>query len=151
LAELSAMASETRSTRGLNLPHFLTSKRRAGLLDAIQRGLEVPEDQLPRPIRVHSRRMSRSELDVSDRLAKVRDLNARDLNIDPTLIASKATLYALGRNDPDAWDALMPWQRDLLEKLPTPGSSQLAASGHATEGTLESDGDDRQPPLVGLD
>jgi ribonuclease D len=151
LSELSAAASETRSTRGLNLPHFLTSKRRAGLLDAIQRGLEVPESQLPRPIRVHSRRMTRAELDVSDRLAQVRDAHARELGIDPTLIASKATLYALGRNDPAAWEGLMPWQRNLLEK---PQASRPAATPAPTltpSNAPEADGEDRQLPLCGLD
>lgn len=151
LAELATAASETRTTRGLNLPHFLTSKRRAGLLEAIQRGLEVPEERLPRPIRVHSRRMSRSELDVSDRLAQVRDLNARDLNLDPTLIASKATLYALGRNDPDAWDALMPWQRGLLQKRLEPTSRPPSCTPHVAPVTSESDPGDRQSPWVGLD
>jgi hypothetical protein len=95
--------------------------------------------------------MSRSELDVSDRLAKVRDLNARELSIDPTLIASKATLYALGRNDPDAWNALMPWQRDLLERPPasTPASGTKSAQEMAV--SAESDEEEFQPPLVGLD
>jgi hypothetical protein len=95
--------------------------------------------------------MSRSELDVSDRLAKVRDLNARELSIDPTLIASKATLYALGRNDPDAWDALMPWQRDLLEKPPASRPASGTNSAQETAVTDESDEEEFQPPLVGLD
>ncbi len=155
LAELSAAASETRSNRGLNLPHFLTSKRRAGVLEAIQRGLEVPENRLPRPIRVQSRRMTRAELDVSDRLAKVRDLNARELGIDPTLIASKATLYALGRNDPEAWSDLMPWQRRLLEKPPAAGSSSARVPESTplsrTAVAHEPDDHDRQMPLCGLD
>lgn len=159
LAELAAAASETRTTRGLNLPHFLTSKRRAGLLDAVQRGLEVPEDSLPRPIRVHSRRMTRAELDVSDRLARVRDLNAQELGIDPTLIASKATLFALGRHDPEAWADLMPWQRELLEKppakRPAAGSHPLPARGGAPNAETPKDvrGDDDAPstPVYGLD
>jgi ribonuclease D len=121
------------------------------LLDAIQRGLEVPESQLPRPIRVHSRRMTRAELDVSDRLAQVRDAHARELGIDPTLIASKATLYALGRKDPAAWEGLMPWQRNLLEK---PLASRPAATPAPTltpANATEADDEDHQPPLCGLD
>ena len=154
LAELAAAASETRSARGLNLPHFLTSKRRAGLLEAIQRGLEIAEDRLPRPIRVHSRRMTRAELDVSDRLAKIRDLNARELGIDPTLIASKATLFALGRNDPEAWSGLMPWQRALLETPPatrTPSRRSAQPVLPAEAKSAEPEDDDHQPPLCGLD
>jgi ribonuclease D len=159
LAELAAAAAETRTHRGLNLPHFLTSKRRAGLLEAVQRGLEVPEERLPRPILVHSRRMTRAELDVSDRLARVRDLNARDLGIDPTLIASKATLFALGRHDPEAWSDLMPWQRNLLETppakraygvvdAPTPREDRPGAD--PAPGTNRDD-EDRATPVYGLD
>ena len=157
LAELSAAASETRTTRGLNLPHFLTSKRRSGLLDAIQQGLEVPENRLPRPIRVHSRRMTRAELDVSDRLAQIRDTHARELGIDPTLIASKATLYALGRNDPDAWECLMPWQRNLLEKpqtssRPAPTRAPALEPPNAPDAPdADVDDEERQLPLCGLD
>ena len=154
LAELSAAASETRTTRGLNLPHFLTSKRRSGLLDAIQQGLEVPENRLPRPIRVHSRRMTRAELDISDRLAQVRDIHARELGIDPTLIASKATLYALGRNDPDAWEGLMSWQRNLLEKPLTPSRpapTRAPALETSNAPDAADDDEEHQLPLCGLD
>lgn len=159
LAELATAAAETRTHRGLNPPHFLTSKRRAGLLEAVQRGLEVPEERLPRPIRVHSRRMTRAELDVSDRLARVRDLNARDLGIDPTLIASKATLFALGRHDPEAWSDLMPWQRNLLETPPAKRTSGVVDAPAPREnrpgadpapGTNRDD-EDRATPVYGLD
>lgn len=115
LSELAAEAAGKGTTRGLNLPHFLTSKRRADLIAAIRRGLEIPDEQRPRQVRVHSRRMTRSELDEADRLGKRRDTHAKELGIDPTLIASKSTLYALGRNDPTAWDDLLPWQYALLK------------------------------------
>ncbi len=114
MAEIAAEAASKNSTRSLTLPHFLTSKRRADLVAAVRRGLEVPEDQRPRPIRVHSRRMTREELDEADRIGKRRDQKAKELGIDPTLIASKATLFALGRNEPGAWDDLLDWQYDLL-------------------------------------
>jgi ribonuclease D len=134
------------------LPNFLTSKRRSGLLDAIQQGLEVPENRLPRPIRVHSRRMTRAELDVSDRLAQIRDTHARELGIDPTLIASKATLYALGRNDPDAWEGLMSWQRNLLEKpLTSSRPAPTRAPAVPPSSVPEADDEERQLPLCGLD
>ena len=46
---------------------------------------------------------------------KRRDARATELQLDPTLIASRATLSDLARN----WDKyvkeLMKWQRDLLE------------------------------------
>jgi ribonuclease D len=114
LSSLAAEASEKKSVRGLTLPHFLTPKRRADLLAAVRRGLDVPEAERPQPIRVHSRRMTRSELDEADRITQRRDARGTELGIDPTLIASKSTLFALGRNDPGAWDDLLPWQHALL-------------------------------------
>jgi hypothetical protein len=37
------------------------------------------------------------------------------VGIDPTLVASKSTLYALARKDPGSWEGLLPWQRGFLE------------------------------------
>jgi hypothetical protein len=38
------------------------------------------------------------------------------LGIDPTIIAARASLFALAREDrPEEWDALLPWQRELLK------------------------------------
>jgi hypothetical protein len=97
--------------------------------------------------------MTRAELDVSDRLAQIRDTHARELGIDPTLIASKATLYALGRNDPDAWECLMPWQRNLLEKplnsRPAPTRAPAVETSNAPDAA--DDDEERQLPLCGLD
>ena len=114
LTSLADEASVKGSSRGLDFPHFLTSKRRSGLTTAVDRGLDTPEGRLPQPIRTDSRRMSRSELDEAERLGQRRDARATELNLDPTLVASKATLFALGRRDPQAWKALLPWQRALL-------------------------------------
>lgn len=114
LSDLADQASLKQDARGIKLPPFLTSRRRHGVTEAIGRGLEVPATDRPVHVRVRSRRMTTAELDRSEDLRKVRDRRAGELGIDPTLIASKATLFALGRNDADAWDGLLPWQRALL-------------------------------------
>jgi hypothetical protein len=98
--------------------------------------------------------MTRAELDVSDRLAQIRDTHARELGIDPTLIASKATLYALGRKDPDAWEGLMPWQRNLLENPQTssrPAPTRAPALETSNAPDAADDDEERQLPLCGLD
>jgi hypothetical protein len=73
------------------------------------------------------------------------------LGIDPTLIASKATLFALGRHDPEAWSGLMPWQRELLEKAPTTRPKPRGTPDPVSPPIHEPDHDDRQPPICGLD
>ena len=114
LSDLADQASFKQDARGLKVPPFLTSRRRQGLLEAIGRGLEVPASDRPVHVRARSRRMTTAELDRSEDLRKVRDRRADGLGIDPTLIASKATLFALGRGDAGAWDGLLPWQKSLL-------------------------------------
>jgi ribonuclease D len=47
-------------------------------------------------------------------LKKIRDSVATDLQLDPTLIAPKATLEQLSRNETEALESLMPWQRTCL-------------------------------------
>jgi ribonuclease D len=115
LSDIAAEAAGKQTARGLKLPHFLTPKRRADLVEAVKRGLDVPPDLRPNNVRVQGRRMTRAEIARADDIRKRRDLHARELNIDPTLIAAKSTLYALGRNEAGAWDELLPWQRDLLK------------------------------------
>ena len=85
------------------------------LFEAIDRGLAVPEADRPQHIRVRSRRMSGAELDYADVLKERRDKRGAELEIDPTIIASRGTLFALGRKEPGEWERLLPWQRDILK------------------------------------
>jgi hypothetical protein len=48
-------------------------------------------------------------------LEKRRDARAHDLDIDPTIIASRATLGDLSRNWEKHAAELMNWQRELLK------------------------------------
>ena len=116
VCEIAAAAAEKLTHRGLPIPGFLTPKRRDGLTEAIKRGLAVPDEDLPDHIRIRGRRMNRAELDRAEDLRKIRDAHATRLGIDPTLIAAKATLFALAREDAEEWDRLLPWQRQFLEE-----------------------------------
>ena len=110
-----ADAASQGGLKAVKLPHFLTPTRREGVLEAVARGLDVPEAERPRHIRVRSRRMSRQELDDADVLKVRRDKKAAELAIDPTIIAARGTLFSLARRDSDEWGILLPWQRDLLK------------------------------------
>ena len=118
VCSLAHVAAEKQTHRGLPIPPFLTPKRREGLVEAIKRGLAVPEADWPDHIRVRGRRMTRPELDEAEELRKLRDAHAERIGIDPTLIAAKATLFALARHDHQEWERLLPWQRQFL--VPTP-------------------------------
>jgi ribonuclease D len=115
LSEIAADASLRKSSRSLKLPPYLTPRRRHGVIEAVERGLEVPVADRPVHVRIRTRRMTKKELDRVEELRLIRDKRAAELEIDPTLVASKATLYALARNDPGAWEEQLPWQQALLQ------------------------------------
>lgn len=97
------------------VPRHLTPRRRDGLAEAIQRGLQLSADQHPEFIRHRSRRPNEAERRRYTELEHRRNGRAQQLGIDPTLIASRATLGDLARS----WDRhapeLMKWQRELLQ------------------------------------
>lgn len=97
------------------VPRHLSPRRRDGLSRAIKAGLEVPPDKHPGILRHFSRRPNEAERRRCADLTNRRDKHAKQLDLDPTLIASRATLFELARD----WDAhapgLMNWQRELLK------------------------------------
>jgi len=97
------------------LPRHFSDRRRAGLKDAVSRGVAVPPDQQPEPLRQINRRPSEAERRRFNELQKRRDHHAHQLDIDPTLIASRAMLGALAEDRAAHESELMNWQRELLK------------------------------------
>jgi len=97
------------------LPSWLSHRRRDGLLATVQRALETPESQWPKPFRPQGRRLTIAQRHRLDRLERHRDEQSARLQIDPSLLASRSTLTALAAD----WDRnsalLLPWQRQLLD------------------------------------
>jgi ribonuclease D len=93
----------------------MSPRRRDSLFVAVKVALAIPASQHPEIIRHKFQRPTEVEFRRFRELEKIRDAHARELGIDPTLIASKATLGDLSRD----WDKhapeLMNWQRDLLQ------------------------------------
>jgi len=96
------------------LPPRLSPRRRAGLSQAIKIALALPADRHPEMLRHKFYRPTDAEMERYHDLEQRRDHRARELGIDPTLIASRATLSELAAD----WDKhapeLMTWQRELL-------------------------------------
>ena len=97
------------------LPPRFPLRRRDGLLAVVERALELPASRWPQRNRASGHRPSIAEKRRHDVLRQRRDHRAAELGIDPTLIASRATLNSLASD----WDKyqtdLMNWQRELLE------------------------------------
>ena len=91
------------------------------LTDAVRAGLMKNPASLPRRRRGRDANwapLSNAELALQDRLKGDRDRVARQLNLDPTLIANRSQLAQIAREPKRIDDILMPWQADLLRNEP---------------------------------
>jgi ribonuclease D len=95
------------------LPRYLTPRRRKGVLKSVGKGLE--DKHPPGPLRRKGHRLHEGEKRRLHSLEDKRNARATRLGIDPTLIASRATLVALASNWEQHQHELLPWQRELLE------------------------------------
>lgn len=84
--------------------------------ETLEAALALPESEWPKVIKGVRTRASKEQIDRFNDLRDFRDKVARDIDLDPSIIAPKAALEAVAA-DPAA-SVLLPWQRSLL-KLPT--------------------------------
>ncbi|HSU55301.1 MAG TPA: HRDC domain-containing protein, partial [Candidatus Dormibacteraeota bacterium] len=106
------------------LPRHLSERRRAGLSKAIARGLEVPPQDYPCILRTIGRKPSEVQRRRFLELQVHRDARATELAIDPTLIASRATLSDLAHDWQKHSHELMNWQKELLLAPTSPLQTQ---------------------------
>jgi ribonuclease D len=114
LVEIAAAAFSKRAIDPL-LPRHLSERRRTGIIKAIARGLGVLPEQHPRILRSIGRRPNEAERKRFLDLQTKRDQRAAELDIDPTLIASRGALSDLAHDWEKHAAELMTWQRELLE------------------------------------
>ena len=113
LVDVAAAAATQRPIEPL-LPRHLSDRRRNGLLKAVKRGAALPAEQHPQIPRNSGRRATEVEKKKFMELQGRRDKRAEELNIDPTLIASRAVMSDLAHDWDKAAPQLMKWQRKLL-------------------------------------
>jgi ribonuclease D len=111
MVDLADAAVESRSLKEI-LPRHISPRRRQGILEAIEKGLAA--EKLPTVLRSQPYRQSETEKRRMQELEKIRDRRAAELDIDPTLIASRAMLVLLAKDRAKHEQQLMKWQRDLL-------------------------------------
>ena len=113
LTNLAATAAAHKPVDHL-LPPRMSPRRRAGLSQAIKTALALPADRQPEILRHKFYRPTEAEMRRYHDLEKRRNQHAHELGIDPTLIASRATLSELARDWDQYAPELMTWQRELL-------------------------------------
>jgi ribonuclease D len=114
MVELAEAAAAKHPVEPL-MPRYLSPRRRDGLAKAVQAGLAVPAAQHPAPPLRDGRRFTNAEHLRFLTLEKHRNAHAHALDIDPTLIAPRATLGDLARDWDQHAPKLMGWQRELLK------------------------------------
>ena len=97
------------------IPPRMHPRRRETLHAAIRAARAVPPEQFPGIIHHRSQRPTEAEFRRFRELERIRDGHARELQIDPTLIAPKSVLGNLARDWEKHAPELMRWQRDLLQ------------------------------------
>ena len=101
-----------------HLPKHLTPRRREGISRAVTKGLAVKKP--PGIVRSSPYRQSESEKRRMHELERRRDRAAAELDIDATVIASRAMLVLLAKDWQAHQGELMKWQRQLLEPAARP-------------------------------
>lgn len=112
MVDLAQAAVESRSLKEI-LPRHISSRRRQGILRAIESGLGLQKP--PGVIRSAPYRQNEAEKKRMQELERRRNKHAADLGIDPTLIASRAMLVLLAKDWEKHQDELMKWQFHLLQ------------------------------------
>ena len=98
----------------LLLPPRLTARRKQGLLASLERATELTAAQWPHRRPTSNQRPTLAEKQRYEILRQIRDRRALELEIDPTLIASRASLGALSHDWETQQARMMKWQRELL-------------------------------------
>lgn len=96
------------------IPRRYSPRRVEALRRALEAGLATPPARQPKILRGKQYFPTEREKARFTELRNVRDARATELDLDPTLIASKEVLLQLSRDDETAWNGLMNWQRGLL-------------------------------------
>jgi ribonuclease D len=87
---------------------------------AFRAGIYRDPDSLPSGQRRFPERgpLTADELERQDRIKRHRDRIASELDLDPTLIASRAQLTQLAREPAKLGELLLPFQASLLNSVP---------------------------------
>ena len=95
----------------------LSGSRGKRFFEAAQKALALPESEWPVFVRKNRARPTPEEEKRFHALKKKRDEAATALQLDPSLIAPKATLESIAADAQTAAERLLPWQQALLEPI----------------------------------
>jgi ribonuclease D len=112
--ELLDSAERFAAGESADYKHFSDRRRRA-FREAAERGLNLPEKDWPVRPKRSGTRPSAEIIKRTEKLRQNRDHAAKDLHIEASFIAPRATLEAIAGDQTRADALLVPWQRELLQ------------------------------------
>jgi len=107
-------AAESFAVGGVPDYRHFSPRRRRAFCDAAQSALKLPEEEWPVSRRRFGTRPSAETVRRSEELRLRRDRVARELELERTFIAPRATLEAIAADHTRAANLLVPWQRAAL-------------------------------------
>src|SRR5438874_981596 len=93
--------------------HF-SSRRRQTFREAAQNALQLSQEEWPVSLRRFGTRPSAEMIARTEELRRRRDRGARELDLEPSFIASRSTLEAIAADEAWATTLLVRWQRELI-------------------------------------
>jgi ribonuclease D len=112
MLQIAEMASQDKTWK---TPKF-SQDRALRFQEMIEKALATPEEEWPQEIIPTRISITKKEADSFRKLKELRDRKANELHLDPSIIASKASLEAIAKNINAP--ALLPWQREVLGIAP---------------------------------
>ena len=94
---------------------YFSDRRRRAFREAAERGMQLPETDWPVRPRRSGMRATAEVVKQIEQLRRHRDHAAKELHIESSFIAPRATLEAIAADQSRANALLVPWQRELLQ------------------------------------
>ena len=108
-------SAETFATGGSPDYRHFSDRRRRAFREAAERALKLSERDWPVRPKRSGTRPTAEVLKRSEKLRQNRDQAAKEVHIEASFIAPRATLEAIAADESRAESLLVPWQRDLLK------------------------------------
>ncbi|MEI8292946.1 MAG: ribonuclease D [bacterium] len=96
----------------------MNGRRRKSFEVVVALAMQIPESEWPKTEKIRRKRPTREQVNRAEELKKIRDRVAAELQLESSLIASRAAIDSTAA-DPSS-PALMNWQRQLLDLPPLP-------------------------------
>jgi ribonuclease D len=115
-----AVPSEGTPAQVPTLPSRLAPKLKTGFLETLEQALHLPPESWPQPLRAQRKPSPSPSAQVLANLRLVRDKIAKELGLDPSLLATKSTLNAVALTGCNSRQKMsiaakwMKWQEELL-------------------------------------